>query len=75
MKGLTYFFFILVLLAGHGGFAQEICDNAKDDDGDGLIDLQDPDCQCHFNVSGNLLQNVSFDNKKNSPKNNTINQD
>jgi gliding motility-associated-like protein len=75
MKGLTYFFFILVLLAGHSGFAQEICDNAKDDDGDGLIDLQDPDCQCHFNVSGNLLQNGSFESFKNCPTNYSYDQD
>ncbi|MEM6396908.1 MAG: gliding motility-associated C-terminal domain-containing protein [Bacteroidota bacterium] len=26
--------------------AQEICDNGQDDDGDGLIDIQDPDCNC-----------------------------
>lgn len=26
--------------------AQEICDNALDDDGDGLVDLLDPDCDC-----------------------------
>ncbi|HHM20868.1 MAG TPA: hypothetical protein ENJ20_02490, partial [Bacteroidetes bacterium] len=24
----------------------EICDNGLDDDGDGLVDLDDPDCQC-----------------------------
>ena len=26
--------------------AVEICNNAKDDDADGLIDLNDPDCEC-----------------------------
>ncbi|MEL6275349.1 MAG: hypothetical protein AAFU03_09635, partial [Bacteroidota bacterium] len=26
--------------------AQEICDNGLDDDGDGLFDIQDPDCFC-----------------------------
>lgn len=51
------------------GFSQEICNNGKDDDGDGLIDLQDPDCQCHFNVKGNLLQNASFEDFKNCPTN------
>ncbi|MGN6800820.1 MAG: hypothetical protein ACTHJN_02875, partial [Ginsengibacter sp.] len=51
------------------GFSQEICNNSKDDDGDGLIDLQDPDCQCHFNVKGNLLQNASFEDFKNCPTN------
>ena len=27
-------------------FAQEICNNAIDDDGDGLVDLNDDECQC-----------------------------
>ena len=26
--------------------SQEICDNALDDDADGLVDIQDPDCAC-----------------------------
>ena len=31
---------------GDGGLILgEICDNGMDDDGDGLIDLQDPDCE------------------------------
>lgn len=28
-------------------FAQEICDNGIDDDGDGLFDIQDDDCSCN----------------------------
>lgn len=67
MKGFNYFFFLLLLITSYTSFAQEICDNGKDDDGDGLIDLQDPDCQCHFNVSGNLLKNASFESFKNCP--------
>jgi len=47
--------------------AQEICNNSKDDDGDGLIDLHDPDCQCHFTVTGNLLQNGSFESYDHCP--------
>ncbi|MEL7421946.1 MAG: gliding motility-associated C-terminal domain-containing protein [Bacteroidota bacterium] len=31
--------------------AQEICDNSIDDDGDGLTDLQDPDCICEESTS------------------------
>ena len=27
-----------------GGMSEEICDNGLDDDGDGLIDCDDPDC-------------------------------
>jgi len=44
----------------------EICDNALDDDGDGLIDLNDPDCKCSgikdtiFSPSS-LIPNPSFE--------------
>jgi len=48
-------------IAGDACIAQEICNNGIDDDGDGLIDLQDPDCQCHFIVTDNLLLNGSFE--------------
>ena len=75
MKGFCYFLCLLLLLASHTSFAQEICDNGKDDDGDGLVDLQDPDCQCHFQVSGNLLQNASFESFKNCPSNYTYDND
>jgi len=30
--------------------AQEICDNGIDDDGDGLIDINDHQCKCDDNV-------------------------
>jgi gliding motility-associated-like protein len=49
------------LLAG-GLYSQEICDNALDDDADGLIDLNDPDCTC--TVPGEIpsfLPNSSFE--------------
>jgi len=44
----------------------EICDNALDDDGDGLIDLNDPDCVCNgirdtFFVPSGLIPNPSFE--------------
>ncbi len=42
-------------------WAQEICNNGKDDDNDGLTDLYDPECQCRFTVNGNLLLNGSFE--------------
>jgi len=38
----------------------EICDNAIDDDGDGLIDLNDPDCHCDI-VPTSLIPNPSFE--------------
>lgn len=42
-------------------FAQEICDNAIDDDGDGLIDFQDDDCECEFIEIRSLIANPSFE--------------
>ena len=36
----------LFLLCSMQGFAQEICDNGLDDDGDNLVDVFDPDCPC-----------------------------
>ncbi|MCO6482139.1 MAG: PKD domain-containing protein, partial [Flavobacteriales bacterium] len=44
MKTLSAFLLALALPASL--FAQEICNNGIDDDGDGLIDLNDPDCPC-----------------------------
>lgn len=56
---------ILVLLcAGWTIQAQEICDNSIDDDGDGLIDLQDPDCTCdgiYQFLPSDILPNGSFE--------------
>lgn len=38
----------------------EVCDNRIDDDGDGLIDAFDPDCQCNGRLSPNLVPNGQF---------------
>ncbi|MFK7948775.1 MAG: SdrD B-like domain-containing protein [Saprospiraceae bacterium] len=44
----------------------EICNNGTDEDGDGLIDCQDPDCPCHYACSVPACPNVmvidSFNN-------------
>jgi gliding motility-associated-like protein len=40
---------------------QEICDNAIDDDGDGLIDLNDNDCICDALLPSSLIPNPSFE--------------
>lgn len=47
---------------------QEICDNGLDDDGDGLIDMNDADCQCFGISSGEVftsskIPNPSFENR------------
>src|SRR5215471_14352523 len=61
-KCICHLVFMCIFLAtGEIILAQEICDNGIDDDGDGLIDLRDPDCQCRFTVINNLLQNGSFE--------------
>lgn len=45
----------------------EICDNGIDDDGDGLIDLNDPDCPCSTAVIGDnvasYIRNHSFEDR------------
>ncbi|MEN8794912.1 MAG: hypothetical protein ABF294_10740 [Flavobacteriales bacterium] len=43
-------FLILILILFSGfSFSQEICDNGIDDDGDGLIGLNDTlDCRCNY---------------------------
>ncbi len=55
----------LNLLIVGAGFAQEICDNAIDDDGNGLIDLNDPACNCDaiggINNAPSLIPNPSFE--------------
>ncbi|PZE15586.1 hypothetical protein DNU06_17315, partial [Putridiphycobacter roseus] len=51
-------------------YAQEICDNALDDDGDGLIDLYDPDCQCGAGLNAqpsSAIPNPNFDNSSCCP--------
>ncbi len=62
-------FTLLVLFTNTNCLSQEICTNGIDDDGDGLVDLHDPDCSCHFQVTDNLLQNGSFEFFKNCPVN------
>lgn len=42
-------------------FTEEICDNAIDDDNDGLIDLNDPDCECEIIEPTSLIPNPSFE--------------
>lgn len=67
MKTAHCFFGLLFFLTSLQGLCQEVCNNAKDDDGDGLIDLRDPDCSCHVTVAGNLLQNGTFESFTHCP--------
>lgn len=59
---------IIVFCCTHTAYAWdqspviEICDNALDDDNDGLIDINDPDCQClEFEQQESLIPNPSFE--------------
>lgn len=47
--------------------AVEICDNAIDDDGDGLIDLNDLDCDCPQAKVLSLIPNPSFEDQNCCP--------
>ena len=61
----------LLLLLPLGVLAQEICNNGIDDDGDGLIDLNDPDCPCSILVNlantPSLFPNHSFEEQSCCP--------
>ena len=48
-------------LSGNDIGIVEICDNALDDDADGLIDLNDPDCACNIVEPVSLIPNPSFE--------------
>ncbi len=45
----------------------ELCDNAIDDDKDGLIDINDPDCICEIIQPKSLIPNPSFEDKNCCP--------
>lgn len=47
--------------------AQENCNNGIDDDGDGLIDLNDPECVCSFTPVISIIPNPSFETYSECP--------
>ena len=55
--------FFLMIMATFSLFAQEICDDGIDNDGDGLIDINDTDCSCNGtgNTPSSLIPNPSFE--------------
>lgn len=61
----TWYMTLLALAVPLCSLAQEICDNAVDDDADGLIDLNDPDCPCaamlNTNGTPSSIRNHSFE--------------
>ncbi|MBK8641587.1 MAG: gliding motility-associated C-terminal domain-containing protein [Saprospiraceae bacterium] len=68
-----YYSIFSIFLTSQGQFLiPEICDNALDDDGDGLIDLNDPDCKCYgivdtIFIPSSLIPNPSFEDYINCP--------
>jgi gliding motility-associated-like protein len=46
----------------------EICDNGLDDDGDYMIDLNDPDCKCTVIEPVSLIPNPSFEQRNCCPR-------
>ena len=51
----------IIILFNSSLISQEICNDAIDNDNDGLVDINDPDCICEsFNVSS-LIPNPSFE--------------
>jgi gliding motility-associated-like protein len=59
---LLIFFFISLI-----SFSQENCNNGIDDDGDGKIDLNDPDCVCGNSTITSIIPNPSFENYTSCP--------
>jgi hypothetical protein len=62
LNQIRIFTFVFFALWQIPSMAQEICDNGKDDDGDGLVDLEDfVDCQCSSEPINSLIPNSSFE--------------
>jgi len=56
-----------LLLLSSACFSQEICNNGIDDDDDGKIDLNDPDCLCNSTPVPSIIPNASFENYTECP--------
>jgi gliding motility-associated-like protein len=65
-KLLLFFLFFSLIL-----FSQENCTNGIDDDGDGLIDLNDQECLCNNSSITSIIPNPSFEVKTSCPTTHT----
>lgn len=67
MHHYTYLLLLMLVTDNHfptpngRPLLEEICNNARDDDADGLIDLNDPDCVCQTPEPPSLIPNPSFE--------------
>jgi gliding motility-associated-like protein len=70
LKTITLGLFMLLSIAVMG---QEVCDNGIDDDGDGLVDLNDPECECTgiylFTDQTDKVPNANLDDMDCCPSN------
>jgi large repetitive protein len=53
--------FVIIVFVSGTCLSQEICNNGIDDDGNGLIDLNDPECICNQLQITSLIPNPSFE--------------
>ena len=64
MKKTILFLFLLLSVIS---YSQENCNNGVDDDGDGKIDLNDPDCVCNTSSITSIIPNPSFEANSGCP--------
>lgn len=61
LVAFSYWSFVILPSNSPSSLMEEICDNALDDDEDGLVDLNDPDCECEVIEPVSLIPNPSFE--------------
>ena len=69
---LKNYILIFSVLFSFSAFSQEICDNGIDDDANGLVDLNDPECHCGAGLNAqfnNAIPNAGFDGSSCCPTN------
>lgn len=64
---MRLFYSILSLFFTLCSFSQEICNNGIDDNGDGFIDLMDPQCGCSPVAKKSLVPNFDFEEYTSCP--------
>lgn len=69
MAKAIFAFFLLLFIQATAISQTEICNNAIDDDGDGLIDLNDNDCDCQVIEPISYIPNPSFEDTTCCPNN------
>lgn len=63
-------FICILIISGLQISAQEICDNGIDDTGNGLVDFNDPECDCagiSSFLTNSIIPNPSFENRSCCP--------